>query len=99
MKMRTSMMAKMYFTGAMVLVFLAIGIVPGIAAEKFVKSKAGVALRGFDPVAFQSEGRAVKGNKEFSYQWSDATWYFKNAENRDLFSADPVRYAPQFGGN
>jgi YHS domain-containing protein len=41
----------------------------------------------------------VKGKKEFSYQWKDAKWYFKSAENRDLFAADPLRYAPQFGGN
>ena len=99
MQRRTSKTMKLYFSGAMVLVFLAIGISPGIAVEKFVKSKAGVAIRGFDTVAFQTEGRAVKGKKEFSYQWSDATWLFKSAENRDLFAADPIRYAPQFGGN
>jgi YHS domain-containing protein len=75
------------------------GISPGIAVDKFNKSKTGVAIRGFDTVAFHAEKRAVKGKKEFSYQWQDATWYFKNAENRDLFAADPVRYAPQFGGN
>jgi adenylate cyclase len=36
--------------------------------------------------------------KEFAYQWRDATWYFKSAENRDLFAANPILYAPQFGG-
>jgi len=95
----TSKMKQFGFTGVMVFAFLMIGISPGIAVDKFNKSKTGVAIRGFDTVAFHTEKRAVKGKKEFSYQWQDATWYFKNAENRDLFAADPLRYAPQFGGN
>jgi hypothetical protein len=41
----------------------------------------------------------VKGKTEFTYQWRDAKWYFKNAANRDLFASDPIRFAPQFGGN
>jgi len=81
-----------------VLTFLAIGISPAIAFDNVSKSRSGVAIRGFDTVAFHMDKRAVKGKKEFSYQWNDATWYFKNAENRDLFAADPLRYAPQFGG-
>ena len=95
----TSKMKQFGFTGIMVFAFLMMGISPGIAVDKFNKSKTGVAIRGFDTVAFHAEKRAVKGKKEFSYQWEDATWYFKNAENRDLFAADPLRYAPQFGGN
>jgi YHS domain-containing protein len=90
---------KCCFTGIMVLAFFNIGILPGIAIDKVNKSRAGVAIRGFDTVAFHTEKRAVKGKKEFSYQWNDATWYFKSAENMNLFAADPVRYAPQFGGN
>jgi YHS domain-containing protein len=95
----TSKMKKWCFTGVVVLAFLTIGISPGITFDKVSKSKSGVAIRGFDTVAFHTKKRAVKGKKEFSYQWNDATWYFKSAENRDLFAADPLRYAPQFGGN
>jgi len=95
----TSKMKKGCFTGVMVFAFLTIGISSGIAVDKVNKSKTGVAIRGFDTVAFHTEKRAVKGKKDFSFQWNDATWYFKSAENRDLFAVDPVRYAPQFGGN
>ena len=95
----TSKMKKWCFTGVMLLAFLTIGILPGIAVDKVNKSKAGVAIRGYDTVAFHTEKRAVKGKKDFSFQWNDATWYFKSAENRDLFAADPLPYAPQFGGN
>ena len=95
----TSKMKKFCLTGAMVIAFFTIGISSGIAVDKLNKSRSGVAIRGFDTVAFHTEKRAVKGKKEFSYKWNDATWYFKSAENRDLFAADPIRYAPRFGGN
>ena len=43
-------------------------------------------------------GEPVKGGKEHTYKWQDATWRFASAENRDRFSADPEKYAPQYGG-
>jgi YHS domain-containing protein len=58
----------------------------------------GVAIKGYDTVAYHTENRAVKGKSQFSHKWNDAKWYFASAENRDLFAADPERYAPQYGG-
>lgn len=58
----------------------------------------GVALHGFDPVAYFTMGRAVKGSEEFTHTWLGSTWHFASAEHRDLFEADPVKYAPQYGG-
>ena len=58
----------------------------------------GVAIKGYDTVAYHIEGRAVKGKSNFSHKWNDAKWYFSRAENKDLFAADPERYAPQYGG-
>ena len=58
----------------------------------------GVAIKGYDAVAYFTEGRAVKGKSKFSYNWSDAKWYFSSEENRDLFIEDPEQYAPQYGG-
>ncbi|MCP4630209.1 MAG: hypothetical protein GY850_42875 [bacterium] len=95
----TSKMKKWCFAGVVVLGFLTMGISTGIAFDKVYKSKSGVAIRGLDPVAFHTQKRAVKGKKEFSYQWRNAKWYFKSADNRDLFAAEPLRFAPQFGGN
>lgn len=95
----TAQMKKWCFAGSVVLVFLTIGIYPAIAADNVFKSKSKIAIRGLDAVAFHTEKRAVKGQKEFFYRWHDARWYFKSAENRDLFESDPLRFAPQFGGN
>jgi YHS domain-containing protein len=58
----------------------------------------GVAILGYDTVAYHTEGRPVKGKSEFSFNWNDAVWHFASTENRDLFSSDPERWAPQYGG-
>ena len=58
----------------------------------------GVAIKGYDTVAYHTEGRAIKGTSDYSHEWNDARWDFASAQNRDLFAADPERYAPQYGG-
>lgn len=79
------------------------GLLPaGINAEPLKKKINsdifGVAIKGYDTVAYFTEGRAVKGKSKFSYSWNDAEWYFDSAENRNLFEADPEHYAPKYGG-
>jgi hypothetical protein len=58
----------------------------------------GVAIEGYDPVAYFEQGRPVEGRKEHSYEWQGATWRFATAAHRDLFAKDPERYAPRYGG-
>jgi hypothetical protein len=58
----------------------------------------GVAIQGYDPVAYFTEARAVKGLPEFSQEFLGETWQFASAEHRDMFAATPVKYAPQYGG-
>ena len=62
-----------------------------------VNTEDGVALKGYDPVAYFEQGAAVIGSGRHTATWQDAVWHFSSAENRDLFQADPERYAPQFG--
>jgi hypothetical protein len=56
-----------------------------------------LAIKGYDPVAYFTNGRPVLGKSEFEFEWDDRRWRFASAEHRDLFKASPVRYAPQFG--
>jgi hypothetical protein len=58
----------------------------------------GLALSGYDAVAYFSESRAVKGDARFEVVWNGARWRFASVENRDRFRAEPLRYAPRFGG-
>jgi len=55
-----------------------------------------VALQGYDPVAYFTDGRPEKGLPEFTAAFDDATYWFKSAEHRAMFVANPDRYAPQF---
>lgn len=58
----------------------------------------GIAIRGYDTVAYFTESKPVEGSDDFVMEWQDATWRFSSQENLDLFAADPERYAPQYGG-
>ena len=57
-----------------------------------------VAIEGYDPVAYFTEGKAHKGSPDFTTEWDGATWQFASAADRDLFVKNPTAYAPQFGG-
>lgn len=56
------------------------------------------AIRGYDPIAYFTEGKPVRGRAEYSTEHMGATWRFASAENRDRFAAEPEKYAPQYGG-
>lgn len=58
----------------------------------------GVAIMGYDTVAYFTEGKAVKGSADLAHDWLGATWNFATAEHKELFSRDPDKYAPQYGG-
>jgi hypothetical protein len=55
-----------------------------------------LAIKGYDPVAYFTMQRATPGSERFEYQWDEYTWHFASAAHRDLFKADPARFAPQF---
>jgi YHS domain-containing protein len=55
-------------------------------------------LRGYDPVAYFTASAATPGLPEFEYIWDGVRYRFASARNRDLFKANPEKYAPQFGG-
>ena len=71
-------------------------LLAAVAAHAQVPVK--VALRGYDPVAYFTESRAVQGDPRYSYDWDEARYHFMSAKHRDMFAADPERFAPQFGG-
>ena len=58
----------------------------------------GVALQGYDPVAFFTDNRPVRGDQQFQAQFHGATYYFASAEHKATFKKDPAKYEPQFGG-
>jgi len=67
--------------------------------ERIVVNRfSGVAIEGFDPVAYFVDGTAVQGTAEFEANLWGAVWRFRNEGNRASFLAHPAIYGPQFGG-
>lgn len=56
------------------------------------------AIRGYDAVAYFTEGKEVKGGNGHTYEWRGATWKFASKAHLDSFVASPEKYAPQYGG-
>ncbi len=78
-------------------------LLAGVSALAQAKSllnldKTGVAIQGYDPVAFFTDNKPVKGDAKFPLRHNGAIYLFASKEHRDLFKAEPVKYEPSFGG-
>ncbi|HRC87768.1 MAG TPA: YHS domain-containing (seleno)protein [Thermoanaerobaculia bacterium] len=71
---------------------------PSSARVLINKDRKDVALQGYDPVAYFTDGKPAKGNERFQSQFGGGTYYFASAEHKATFDADPPHYAPQYGG-
>jgi len=57
-----------------------------------------LAIKGYDPVAYFTEHKAIEGKKDITLEYQGITYRFANAADRDAFKADPGKYEPQYGG-
>jgi hypothetical protein len=87
-------MKKIFF--AFVALFITASALNAQVSEIFVKD--GYAIGGYDPVAFFTENKAIKGAEGISITWKNAKWLFSNKKHADMFKANPEKYAPQYGG-
>jgi YHS domain-containing protein len=70
-----------------------------LAAGQAVNTdKSGVAIAGYDPVAYFSQTKALRGSPQITASYAGATYQFTSPANRDAFLANPQKYAPVFGG-
>jgi YHS domain-containing protein len=60
--------------------------------------KAGVAIQGYDPVAFFTVGKPVKGSPEYTAAYKGSVFHFASLAHREAFTANPAQYAPQYNG-
>lgn len=82
---------------AAVLAFAFLPASGAFAVDEHYK-KDGAAIGGYDTVAYHTVGAPTKGSAQFSTEYQGATWHFASAANRDLFAANPSKYAPAYGG-
>ena len=82
------------------LLLLLLGSIPTFAQTKTLLNldKNGIAIKGYDPVAFFTQNQPVKGRPEFESKYKGARYLFASAEDKAMFDANPAKYEPQFGG-
>ncbi len=71
---------------------------PALAAKPPVFATGGVAINGYDPVAYFTEGMPLKGDAAYASDWGDALLQFASAENKAMYDADPEKFSPRYGG-
>lgn len=70
----------------------------GTLRKKHFNLDNGIAISGYDPVAYFTRNKAVKGKKDMAIYHQGVTYYFSSAENKELFKASPSKYEPEYGG-
>ncbi len=84
---------------ALALVSLSLALPALMAGEHLVNiDKNKVALQGYDPVSFFTDGKPVKGDPAITFDYHDAKYHFASEEHKEMFAADPDKYEPKFGG-
>ncbi|MGE6738861.1 YHS domain-containing (seleno)protein [Allorhizobium pseudoryzae] len=76
---------------------LTLSLAANAFAEEIFATK-GVAINGYDPVAYFTDHKPVKGSDKYTANYKGATFHFASAAHRDAFIADPAHFAPQYGG-
>ena len=66
--------------------------------KEFNLNSDGIGIKGYDPVAYFTQNKAVKGSSSNAVYYSGVTYYFSSAANKELFKANPAKYEPQYGG-
>jgi YHS domain-containing protein len=84
--------------GALVLACIAPLAARAASPQIFTGLVKGVAVGGYDPVAYFTQHKPVPGKPAITFSWKGATWRFASGQNRDAFKAAPEKYAPQYGG-
>lgn len=87
------------------ILFLFLALAAGVNAQQaearkkqFNIEKSGLAIEGYDPVAYFVSNKAIEGGKDISTVYDGITYRFSSVQNRDAFKENPAKYEPQYGG-
>ena len=58
----------------------------------------GIAIKGYDPVAYFTQNKAIKGSKEIALFHQGVTYYFSLVADKEAFKTNPAKYEPEYGG-
>jgi YHS domain-containing protein len=86
------------------LAMIVLSSIPSFAQDESVLRKKnfnladGIGIKGYDPVAYFTENKAMKGSKEFSVLHEGVAYHFSSSANKEEFNKNPSKYEPQYGG-
>lgn len=96
------------FNKVLALTAVSLALLLGVAAQSALAVKAtggeyntlyaNLGAKGYDVVAYFTDGQPTPGTDRFTYEFGGVKWQFASKEHRDLFARDPQKYAPQYGG-
>jgi YHS domain-containing protein len=94
-----ALISRRHLFGAIAGACLALGLAaPAYAAQPSIFQDDGLAIRGYDPVAYFTQGKPVEGKAAHQLKWRGAIWCFATVDHLEKFKANPEKYAPQYGG-
>ena len=70
----------------------------GALRKKHFNAENGLAIKGYDPVAYFTQNKAVKGKKELAVSYQGILYYFSSEANKEVFKNAPFKYEPEYGG-
>jgi len=70
----------------------------GALRKKHFNLESSLAIKGYDPVAYFTQNKAVKGKKELAVSHQGVLYYFSSEANKEAFKAAPFKYEPEYGG-
>ncbi len=91
-------MIMMLFTAVLTVSMYNVSAQADLRKKQFNVSKSGLAIQGYDPVAYFTSNKAVEGKKELAVVADGVIYYFSSAQNKELFKANHLKYEPQYGG-
>jgi len=78
----------------------AMGVTPlSFGMHDKIQNNNGIAIDGYDVIAYFKQEQAIKGSDEFTHKWNNLTWKFSSKENLELFLSNSDEYAPCYGGH
>jgi len=95
---RARILAVVLAVAGLALAIASPGSVAATTEMIVVDRHTGLAIGGYDPVAFFTEGKPIEGSADFEFRYAGAVWRFCNIGNRDAFAERPDVYMPRFGG-
>ena len=84
---------------AILVLFVVIGVANAAEVPEHINvDSEGYSIDRYDPVAYFTEGRPLRGKREFNAEYQGAKYAFSSEINREQFLSDPDKYVPQYGG-